>query len=303
MLMLQPQAQEHVPNQLSLEQQGRTIWTADRADYSLPGQTMLDMDKLDKLIDKVDRQSYKAPVNAKIGDNERIVPEQTGHRLDRGRFTEQFYAYFFGGGAARIELPLTAIYAKVDSELLANIRQKPIGHYTTYYNTGNKNRSHNLALASKSINSFVLFPGEIFSFNQVVGKRTEHKGYLRAPVIVRGELAEDIGGGICQVSSTLFNAVDRAGLQIVQRYSHSRNVPYVLPGRDATVSWGGPDFSFQNQYNQPILIRSFAGGGAMSVSIYSSDAINYKPRNVPGMTKRLPEEIPIETRTDRQMER
>jgi vancomycin resistance protein YoaR len=93
----------------------------------------------------------------------------------------------------------------------------------------------------------------------------------------------------------LFNATDRAGLQIVQRYSHSRDVPYVLPGRDATVSWGGPDFSFQNQYNQPVLIRSFAGGGTMFVSIHSSDSIEYKPRVVPGTSKRLPEEVSSET--------
>lgn len=91
--------------------------------------------------------------------------------------------------------------------------------------------------------------------------RTPDKGYMKAPVIVRGELSEGVGGGICQVSSTLFNAVDRAGLEIVQRYSHSRRVPYVPPGRDATVSWGGPDLRFQNKYNQPVLIRAKQHGG------------------------------------------
>jgi vancomycin resistance protein YoaR len=292
MMLLQ---QAHVPEPLSLEHQGQPILTANRADYSLPGQTMIDMDKLDRLIDNADRRTYQPPVNAKIGDNGKIVPEKPGYRLNRESFKEQFYTYFYGKGSSRIEAERIAIYPKVDSELLANIRQKPIGQYVTYYNTGNKNRSHNLALASKTINNHVVFPGEVFSFNLVVGRRTEDRGYLRAPIIVRGELSEGIGGGICQVSSTLFNATDRAGLQIIQRYSHSRDVPYVLPGRDATVSWGGPDFSFQNQYNQPILIRSFAGGGTMFVSIYSSDTLDYKPRIVPGTSKRLPEEISIET--------
>ena len=81
---------------------------------------------------------------------------------------------------------------------------------------------------------------------------------MPAKIIVRGEFSEGIGGGICQISSTLYNAVDRAGLKIVERYSHSRSVPYVPPGRDATVNWGGPDFSFKNNYNQPILIRAQA---------------------------------------------
>ncbi|MGE7054423.1 VanW family protein, partial [Paenibacillus glucanolyticus] len=170
------------------------------------------------------------------------------------------------------------------------IRVKPIGYYVTYFNSSNKNRSHNIALASKAIDSAVVFPGETFSFNEVVGMRTIDRGYKRAGVIVRGELSEGVGGGICQVSSTLFNAIDRAGLQIVKRYSHSRNVPYVLPGRDATVSWGGPDFVFENAYNQPILIRAYGSGGRMTVSIFSSELIEYKPRNVPSISNRLPEE-------------
>src|SRR5690606_24482567 len=114
---------------------------------------------------------------------------------------------------------------------------KLIGQYVTYYNSRNKNRSHNISLAAKSINNYVLFPGEVFSFNKVVGQRTISKGYMRAKVIVRGEFSEGIGGGICQVSSTLYNAADHAGLKIMQRYSHSRSVPYVPPGRDATVNW------------------------------------------------------------------
>jgi vancomycin resistance protein YoaR len=292
MLLLQ---QPNVSDPLSLDYEGKTLISATRTDYSLPGQSMVDTAKLERLIEKIDRMTYQPPVNAKIGDNGKIIPEQLGYRLNREAFTEQFYAYFYGGGPVRTGLARIAVYPRVDSELLANIRQKPIGQYVTYYNSRNKNRSHNLVLAAKMINNHVVFPGEVFSFNQVVGRRTEDRGYLRAPVIVRGELSEGIGGGICQVSSTLFNATDRAGLQIVQRYSHSRDVPYVLPGRDATVSWGGPDFSFQNQYNQPVLIRSFAGGGTMFVSIHSSDSIEYKPRVVPGTSKRLPEEVSSET--------
>ncbi|CAK6478221.1 putative factor for cell wall maintenance or synthesis [Peribacillus simplex] len=146
---------------------------------------------------------------------------------------------------------MLAIHPKVDSEILAEIREKKIGEYRTYFNVNNKNRSNNISLAAEAINNYVVFPGEVFSFNQAVGKRSVEKGYMLARVIVKGEFSEGIGGGICQVSSTLFNAIDNAGLQTVQRYSHTRSVPYVPSGRDATVSWYGPDFSFKNKYNQP----------------------------------------------------
>jgi vancomycin resistance protein YoaR len=286
--------QMNAPDRLSVQYRGETLISVNRADYTLPALPVIDANKFDKLLATVDRQIYQEPVNAKIGDHGNIIPEQIGYKLDRRKFTDQFYAYFFGSGSVSIEVPRAAIYPKVDSELLAFIREKQIGQYVTYFNAGNKNRSHNIALAAKAINNHIVFPNERFSFNRIVGKRVKEKGYLRAPVIVRGELAEDVGGGICQVSSTLFNAVDRAGLQIVERYSHSRHVPYVPPGRDATVSWYGPDFAFQNQYHQPVLIRAFVSGGTMFVSIYSSEIIDYKPKQVRSMSKRLPEEISIE---------
>ncbi|HEX6595105.1 MAG TPA: VanW family protein, partial [Bacillota bacterium] len=194
--------------------------------------------------------------------------------LDRLTFQEMFYTFFYSNERMKkMLIPKKLIYPRVDSELLAEIRVQEIGSFQTYYNESNKERSHNIYLAATSINNHVVFPGEKFSFNEVVGKRTKEKGYKRAPVIVRGELSEDIGGGICQVSSTLFNAVNLEGIQMIERYSHSRTVPYVPPGKDATVSWWGPDFVFKNEYNHPILIRSKAKNGKMTVRIYSSQAV------------------------------
>lgn len=295
-LLLQQQV-DHADS-FQIDYSGKTIAIINRMDYLLPGSSLIDMDKWNHLLNTLDRQIFRAPINAKIGDHEQIIPEQNGYKLDRQLFTQQYFAYLFENGPAKIEAPQLTIHANVDNELLANIREKPIGHYITYFNSNNKNRSNNISLASKTINNHVIFPGEVFSFNQVVGKRTIEKGYLRATVIVRGELSEGIGGGICQVSSTLFNSVDRAGLKIVHRYSHSRNVTYVPAGRDATVSWDGPDFVFQNLYNQPILIRTYAGQGSVSISLYSSHMIEYKPRVVPSMVKRIPEEILNDTESN-----
>jgi vancomycin resistance protein YoaR len=286
-------------NSLTITQQGQKITIMNREDFTmpLPGTPLINDKKYDQFIEILDRKIYRAPQNAAVNDLGGIDPEQVGYRLNRQVFKEQFYEYFFSKGPSVIEAPLLEIYPKVDSELLAHIRTQQIGQYITYFNSYNKSRSHNIFLAAQAIDNHVIFPNETFSFNKVVGKRTQDKGYLRAPIIVRGELSEGVGGGICQVSSTLFNAVDRAGLKIVERYSHSRNVPYVPSGRDATVSWYGPDFRFQNQYNQPILIRAKRYGGIMMVTLYSSDGINYEPRVVPSAPSQLPKEINIKPET------
>jgi len=277
-----------------VEMEGETVAMLDRADYTVPweGVPIVDEEHLRTTMERLAQKVYVEPINATINDNGAVVPDKKGRRLNETDFLTQFYNYFYGSGSATLKAAYQEIYPKVDLALMTQVRKKTIGQYTTYFNSGNKNRSHNIALASKAINNTVVLPGEIFSFNKVVGKRTRAKGYLQAPVIVRGELSEGIGGGICQVSSTLFNAVDKAGLHIVQRYSHSRHVAYVRPGRDATVSWYGPDFAFQNKYAYPVLIRAQVYGGNMYVSVHSFPEIEYEPRHVPSVSRRTPEEGP-----------
>ncbi|MBY0122999.1 VanW family protein [Bacillus sp. S/N-304-OC-R1] len=279
---------------LSIENEGETVLTVYRQDYSVPFPDfpLIDEKKLNVLMDIVDKQTYTASKNAYIDRTGNVVEEEVGSRLHRRAFTELFYTYYYNTNASRITVPLLPIHPRVDRDLLLHIRVKQIGRYVTFFNSSNRARSHNISLASEAINNHVVFPGETFSFNRVVGKRTKSRGYMQAPVIVRGELAEDIGGGICQVSSTLYNAADRAGLKITERYSHSKSVPYVPTGRDAAVSWNGPDFSFKNEYSFPLLIRARAIGGQMVIRIFSSDEIEYEPRIVPGASNILPEEVP-----------
>ncbi|WP_047982989.1 VanW family protein [Ornithinibacillus californiensis] len=235
----------------------------------------INQEKLSLFMDKLAEQVYEPPTNASLDESWSIIPEKNGYALDRENFIRFFYEFYYSNVSFEMKVPKKKLYPKVDSELLSDIRTNEIGSYLTYYRAGNKERSHNIRLATEAINNYVVFPGEEFSFNKVVGKRTVDKGYKRAPVIVKGELSEDVGGGICQVSSTLFNAVSLKGIKIVERYSHSRSVPYVPPGRDATVSWWGPDFVFKNEYSHPILIRAKANDGKMSIRIYSSDSVEY----------------------------
>src|SRR5699024_1675141 len=215
-----------------------------------------------------DEKVYKNTIDTNINDKEELTSVNLGKSLDRQVFNLSFRIFVYKGEPTEMELPVKRIYPRVDSELLSENSEQEIGSYVTYFKKNNKERTHNIKLATDAIDRHVVFPGETFPINKLVGKRTEEKGYTRAPVIVKGEMADDIGGGICQTSSTLYNAVDLKGIEIVERYSHSRSVPYVPSGRDATVSWWGPDFSFKNKLHQPILIRAKAANGEMKINIY-----------------------------------
>ncbi len=140
--------------------------------------------------------------------------------------------------------------------------------FSTRYDSSNYNRSNNLSLAAKKINGTILMPGEIFSYNTVVGERTIAAGYKEAGAYAGGKVVQDVGGGICQISSTIYNTALLANLEIVDRSNHQFQTSYVQQSRDATVSWGGLDFKFKNNRKYPIKIVSSAQNGVAKVSFY-----------------------------------
>ena len=140
--------------------------------------------------------------------------------------------------------------------------------YTTRY-VRNANRTNNLKLACKAIDGTIVHPGETFSFNGTVGKRTEAKGYKKAYVFTGPKSHElGIGGGVCQVASTMFNAALLANFQIVERHQHSQRVTYCPLGRDAAIYWGSENFRFKNTSNYPIMIRMKCADGKLTCSYY-----------------------------------
>lgn len=251
---------------------------------------MLDPVLVMKLADRIDAQIAVEEQSAYVDQLGRVVEHQSGIGTDRKQLVAVLQKLLYSSGETSATLPIAFKAPRITTQQLKLAMERQISSFSTYYNPRNLNRSHNIRLASSAIHHYVLLPGEVFSFNKVVGKRTVDKGYKRAPVIVRGELSEGIGGGICQVSSTLFNAVDEAGLTILKRYSHSKQVGYVPAGRDATVSWYGPDFSFRNDYDHPVMIKCYANHGVNVVTIHSSRFLEAELREVPDAPKRLPRE-------------
>lgn len=174
-------------------------------------------------------------------------------------------------------MKVQTINPPVDAEYLESIMyQTRLGSYSTNYSGSSGARSNNIARACESLNGVEILPGEEFSYDQTLGQRTAASGYLPAPVyVVRGgeTVSEmDYGGGICQVSSTLYCAALNAGLEITERHSHSKPVGYVPAGMDATVSWQSVDLKFVNNTEYPIRIAASAGGGIVTTSFYGSTA-------------------------------
>ncbi len=155
---------------------------------------------------------------------------------------------------------------------------KLIAHFSTYYGESGEGRKHNIALAARKISGAVLYPEEEFSFNDAVGRRTEANGFQKAYIISDGEFVEGVGGGVCQVSSTLYNCALLAGLDISQVRAHSLPVSYVAPSFDAMVSTAS-DLRFVNTLSSPITIKMIADGKYLRAEIYGVDEANIRRRS------------------------
>ncbi|MGI6499052.1 MAG: VanW family protein [Oscillospiraceae bacterium] len=169
-----------------------------------------------------------------------------------------------------VSVPLLYTQPEVTTaQLTATLFHDTIGSCTTTVG-GSNNRASNVKLAASFVNETILLPGEIFSYNGVVGSRQASRGFLPAPAYVGGETVDEIGGGICQLSSTVYLTALRADLEIVERYNHSYAVGYVPDGMDATVYYGSLDFRFKNDKNKPIKIVCNMQGRTLTVRIYGT---------------------------------
>ena len=166
----------------------------------------------------------------------------------------------------KIELPVYKTEPKIYSNYYDGINKK-LGDFETDYSSSVKNRKENIRLAASKFNNMKLNPGDEISFNEVVGEISEKTGFKSATVIVGGEYESGIGGGICQVSTTLYNSLILSDLEITERHNHSRPIHYVDLGTDAAVARGYKDLKFKNNTNNPILILSEANGEKLNFKV------------------------------------
>ena len=224
-------------------------------------------------LDAVYNEVHKDPVNAYYSQNPYVVhPSENGLdfaiSLDDAKnlLQEEKDEYV---------IPLKVLYPSVTTNMIGTEAFPDLlSEFSTKYAASNKNRTTNLILASKKINGTVLMPGETFSYNKVVGARTIAAGYKEAPIYVSGRVEDGIGGGICQITTTLYNAVLYANLDIVERSNHQFVPSYAGPSRDATVVYGAIDFKFKNNRDYPIKITCSVSGGIANFKIWGLKSDN-----------------------------
>jgi vancomycin resistance protein YoaR len=213
-------------------------------------------------------------VNARFvvdGTQVRIRPSRPGLAVD-GRWVADSVAAAASSSFSRASLRLKQVRADLttgEAEKLG-IRQQ-ISTFTTDMGPSSSNRVHNVQLMANYIDGTIVKPGQSFSFNESVGPRTTERGFREGQMIIGSLLLPAIGGGVCQTATTLFNNAFELGLPIVERHNHSFYISHYPIGRDATVSWGGPDFAFKNDLKTGILIKTRYTSSTLTFSFYGTD--------------------------------
>ncbi len=217
------------------------------------------LQNIDLLVYKLSGKPENAYFKVDANGQAELIPERFGYSFNHDDIEQAIRE-----NLAQAHSPLEIItpYAQKNAPriTISSLQEKGIEQlmtsFTTSFDATLETRVHNIRLASSRINNYLLEPGKVFSFNGLIGNATAGKGYKPANIIIGGQLVPGIGGGLCQISSTLYNAALLSNLEIVERHSHQLTVPYIEPGRDATVCYPYKDLSFRNNKDHHILITT-----------------------------------------------
>jgi len=204
------------------------------------------------------------------GANVSVTPSQAGRDVDPAQLARAITVAAKGGHVAHLELGARQPDLTTAKANALGIRAK-LTSFTTDMGVSSSNRIHNVHLMADYIDGTLIQPGEVFSFNGVVGPRTSERGFLEGQMIIGSLVLPSIGGGVCQTATTLFNDAFEIGLPILERTNHNLYLSHYPLGRDATVSWGGPDFKFKNDLKHGILIKTSYTDSTLTFTFYGTN--------------------------------
>lgn len=236
-----------------------------------PSDVSEDESVMKKIYEDLSKEAKDATLDKE--NNYAIVDSQYGAKYDKEESINKFNDADEG---EKFEVKAKIILPEITKEMLEkNLFKDVLGEYSTYV-SGTSVRKNNVKLAGEKCNGIILLPGEEFSYNQTVGKRTKAAGFGEAGAYLNGETVQEVGGGICQTSSTIYNAIVLSNLKITERHNHTYISGYVPIGRDATVSWGGPDFKFKNDQKYPIKLEVFYSNSRIYAKVYGTNVDGIK---------------------------
>jgi len=248
----------------------KEIWKAWKNRMFITTQMRYNAEKMRKILETIRNETYVEPKDAQISiqnGKTDIKPHEPGFSVDVNRSLEKIDYLLVNRIWEDAELYSEEILPGVTTQMVENIGYR-LGEFATAFNPDNEPRVHNIKTACSKINQVLLLPGEEFSMDKTLGARTEQNGYRIAKVIVNNEPVDGLGGGICQVTSTLYNSVLLSGLEVLERRNHTLPPSYIEPGRDATISQGYIDFRFRNNTDYAILIEAKTSGNRVTVTIW-----------------------------------
>ena len=232
-----------------------------------------DASTIDTILAEIADEIYVKPVDAKLdfdGGTFNVTKEVVGYKLNVKKTKKNLQEKLKDGADVELKLSVKKTKPDVTAKMLNEVGDV-LGSFSTYYDLYNEGRNTNLEVGSARVSGTMLMPGEGFNFNETVSPVDYESGYMDASTIVNGEYVPGIGGGLCQVSSTLYNAVIRAELEVTERWEHAYEPGYVPNGMDAAIYVGGINFQFYNSTEYPIYIVMGAGGGELWATIYGHE--------------------------------
>lgn len=262
----------------------------------LPIEVSFDKNKLRLILDNLTKTVRIPPQDAKIV----IMPEGTvqildsfiGKGFDNENALAQLNSIINENANPEIELKAISLKPAVTTVDLTNLRVNgEIASFTTSFDINKTNRVFNIRVAAAALDGQIIKPGETFSFNSVVGPRSQEAGYKMAPTILNNEFIDSLGGGVCQVSTTMYNALLQADVEILQRSNHSLTIRYVPLGQDAAVAYGGKDLKFKNSLPSALVIKSSVVGNKVTIKLFGDFALKKNVRIVNSIIKEYPFQI------------
>jgi vancomycin resistance protein YoaR len=218
----------------------------------------------------VGRPSREVAFSVSSSGRATMIPSRNGRRLDVPATQRAFLAAALSTTDREAGLVVVAAEPQLTTERAKSLGITGlVGGYTTFYG-GEPNRIHNVQLVARLIDRHLIGPGSTFSFNKTTGDRNAAKGFLEAPVIINGELKNGLGGGVCQVSTTVFNAAYEAGLSISERHNHALYISHYPLGRDATVNYPDTDLEFVNDTDHWLLLEAIIGSSSLTVRLFGT---------------------------------